>query len=124
MRIVVEASTKSFWMANQLEALGHEPVVVGPGRKKAIVAIARKLASVLWSMWKREKSFDPICSTWRDDGEILTSPRSQGEVSAAIHRIECGSFHVFKRRVANSTVLSKTNLCPGIKARPRAHVDG
>lgn len=36
MRIVVEASTKSFWMADQLEALGHELVVVDPGRTKAI----------------------------------------------------------------------------------------
>lgn len=38
MRIVVEASTKSFWMADQLEALGHEPIVVDPGRTKAIGA--------------------------------------------------------------------------------------
>jgi transposase len=36
MRIVVEASTKSFWMADQFEALGHEPIVVDPGRTKAI----------------------------------------------------------------------------------------
>ena len=38
MRIVVEASTKSFWMADQLETLGHEAVVVDPGRTKAIGA--------------------------------------------------------------------------------------
>lgn len=38
MRIVIEASTKSFWMADQLRALGHEPVVVDPGRTKAIGA--------------------------------------------------------------------------------------
>jgi transposase len=36
MRIVIEASTKSFWMADQIEALGHEPIVVDPGRTKAI----------------------------------------------------------------------------------------
>ena len=38
MRIVVEASTKSFWMADYLETLGHEVVVVDPGRTKAIGA--------------------------------------------------------------------------------------
>ncbi|MCK4304444.1 MAG: IS110 family transposase [Candidatus Eisenbacteria sp.] len=36
MRIVIEASNKSFWMADQLRAMGHEPVVVDPGRTKAI----------------------------------------------------------------------------------------
>ncbi|MFH1810533.1 MAG: hypothetical protein ABIJ09_17460 [Pseudomonadota bacterium] len=30
------------------------------GRNKAIVAIARKLASVLWSMWKNERAFEPM----------------------------------------------------------------
>jgi transposase len=29
------------------------------GRKKAVVAIARKLASVLWSMWQHETNFVP-----------------------------------------------------------------
>lgn len=38
MRIVLEASTKSFWMAEQLSELGHEPIVVDPGRTKAIGA--------------------------------------------------------------------------------------
>lgn len=36
MRIVVEASTKAFWVADLLEELGHEVVVVDPGRTKAI----------------------------------------------------------------------------------------
>lgn len=36
MRIVVEASTKSFWIADQLEALGHEVIVVDPNKTKAI----------------------------------------------------------------------------------------
>ena len=29
------------------------------GRKTAVVAVARKLASVLWSMWKHKKPFEP-----------------------------------------------------------------
>lgn len=37
-RIVIEASTKAFWMADLLESLGHEPIVVDPGRTKAIGA--------------------------------------------------------------------------------------
>lgn len=38
MRIVLEASCKSFWMADQLETLGHRPVVVDPGQTKAVGA--------------------------------------------------------------------------------------
>lgn len=38
MRLVIEASTKSFWLADRLEELGHEVVVVDPGRTKAIGA--------------------------------------------------------------------------------------
>ena len=38
MRIVLEASTKAFWMADRLEELGHEAVVVDPGKTKAIGA--------------------------------------------------------------------------------------
>jgi len=38
MRIVIEASTKAFWMADRLEELGHEVIVVDPGRTKAIGA--------------------------------------------------------------------------------------
>jgi transposase len=38
MRICVEASTKSFWMADRLRELGHTVVVVDPGRTKAIGA--------------------------------------------------------------------------------------
>ena len=33
------------------------------GRKKAIVAIARKLASVLWAIWLREQEYDPKLAT-------------------------------------------------------------
>jgi len=38
MRIVLEASTKAFWMADRLRELGHDPVVVDPGRTKAVGA--------------------------------------------------------------------------------------
>lgn len=38
MRIVIEASTKAFWMADRLKDLGHEAIVVDPGRTKAIGA--------------------------------------------------------------------------------------
>jgi len=38
MRIAIEASTKAFWVADRLRELGHEPVVVDPGRTKAIGA--------------------------------------------------------------------------------------
>jgi transposase len=38
MRIVIEASRKSFWLADQLRRLGHRPVVVDPGKTKAIGA--------------------------------------------------------------------------------------
>lgn len=38
MKIAVEASTKAFWIADRLRDLGHEPVVVDPGRTKAIGA--------------------------------------------------------------------------------------
>lgn len=38
MRIVLEASTKAFWMADRLEEMKHEVVVVDPGRTKAIGA--------------------------------------------------------------------------------------
>jgi transposase len=38
MRIVVEASCKAFWMADRLKELGHEVIVVDPGRTKAIGA--------------------------------------------------------------------------------------
>ena len=36
MRICIEASTKSFWMADRLNELGHEAVVCDPGKTKAI----------------------------------------------------------------------------------------
>jgi transposase len=38
LKIVVEASGKAFWMADRLKELGHEVVVVDPGRTKAIGA--------------------------------------------------------------------------------------
>jgi transposase len=38
MRFVLEASGKSFWLADQLRRLGHQAVVVDPGRTKAIGA--------------------------------------------------------------------------------------
>ena len=38
LKIVVEASGKAFWMADRLMELGHEVVVVDPGRTKAIGA--------------------------------------------------------------------------------------
>jgi transposase len=38
MRIAIEASTKAFWIADRLRELGHEAVVVDPGRTKAIGA--------------------------------------------------------------------------------------
>lgn len=38
LKIVVEASCKAFWMADRLKELGHEVVVVDPGRTKAIGA--------------------------------------------------------------------------------------
>jgi transposase len=38
MKIVLEASTKAFWIADRLRELGHAPVVVDPGRTKAIGA--------------------------------------------------------------------------------------
>ena len=38
MRIVLEASSKSFWLAEQLRRLGHRPIVVDPGKTKAIGA--------------------------------------------------------------------------------------
>lgn len=38
MRIVVEASTKSFWLADKLEEMRHEVIVVDPGQTKAIGA--------------------------------------------------------------------------------------
>lgn len=36
MKVVVEASTKAFWVADNLSELGHSVVVVDPGRTKAI----------------------------------------------------------------------------------------
>ena len=38
MRICIEASTKSFWLADRLRELGHIVVVVDPGKTKAIGA--------------------------------------------------------------------------------------
>jgi transposase len=38
MRIVIEASTKAFWVADRLEELGHDVTVVDPGKTKAIGA--------------------------------------------------------------------------------------
>jgi transposase len=38
MKISLEASSKAFWIADRLRDLGHEPVVVDPGRTKAIGA--------------------------------------------------------------------------------------
>ena len=38
MRICIEASTKSFWLADRLKELGHTVVVVDPGKTKAIGA--------------------------------------------------------------------------------------
>jgi transposase len=38
LKIVVEASCEAFWMADRLKELGHEVVVVDPGRTKAIGA--------------------------------------------------------------------------------------
>ena len=38
MRIVVEASSKSFWVADVLESLGHDAVVIDPARTKAIAS--------------------------------------------------------------------------------------
>jgi transposase len=42
MRIVLEASTKSFWLADKLEENGHEVIVVDPGQTKAIGAAGIK----------------------------------------------------------------------------------
>ena len=42
LKIVVEASCKAFWMADRLKDLGHEVVVVDPGRTKAIGAASIK----------------------------------------------------------------------------------
>ncbi len=36
MRIVIEASSKAFWIADRLGDMGHELIVVDPGRTKAI----------------------------------------------------------------------------------------
>jgi transposase len=36
MKIVIEASTKAFWVGDLLESLGHEVIVVDPRRTKAI----------------------------------------------------------------------------------------
>jgi len=38
MKIAIEASTKAFWIADRLREIGHDPVVVDPGRTKAIGA--------------------------------------------------------------------------------------
>jgi len=38
MRVVVESSIKTFWVADILEEFGHEVIVVNPGRTKAIGA--------------------------------------------------------------------------------------
>lgn len=38
MTIAVEASGKSFWIADRLREMGHSPIVVDPGRTKAIGA--------------------------------------------------------------------------------------
>ena len=38
MKIAIEASTKSFWIADRLREFGHDAVVVDPGRTKAIGA--------------------------------------------------------------------------------------
>lgn len=38
MPIVIEASTKAFWVADILREMGHKPIVVDPGRTKAIGA--------------------------------------------------------------------------------------
>jgi transposase len=42
MRIALEASTKSFWLADELEEMGHEVIVVDPGQTKAIGAAGIK----------------------------------------------------------------------------------
>lgn len=36
MKIAIEASTKAFWIADRLRDIGHQPIVVDPGRTKAI----------------------------------------------------------------------------------------
>jgi transposase len=38
MKIAIEASTKAFWIADRLGEMGHKPIVVDPGRTKAIGA--------------------------------------------------------------------------------------
>jgi transposase len=38
MKIAIEASTKAFWIADRLGDMGHKPIVVDPGRTKAIGA--------------------------------------------------------------------------------------
>jgi transposase len=48
LKIVVEASCKAFWMADQLRELGHEVVVVDPGRTKAIGAARIKQGPRAW----------------------------------------------------------------------------
>ena len=42
MKIVLEASSQTFWLADEIEALGHEVIVVDPGRTKAIGSAAIK----------------------------------------------------------------------------------
>ncbi|MDJ0763060.1 MAG: IS110 family transposase [Myxococcota bacterium] len=42
MRIALEASTKSFWLADRLEEMGHAVIVVDPGQTKAIGAAGIK----------------------------------------------------------------------------------
>lgn len=41
MRFVLEASTKSFWVADVVESLGHEAVVVDAAQTKALVSARR-----------------------------------------------------------------------------------
>jgi transposase len=36
-----------------------EGIAARKGRKKAVIAVARKLAVILWSMWKNNKPFEP-----------------------------------------------------------------
>jgi len=46
MHIVLDATTESFWVTDRLAELRHDVPVVD-----------RKLASVLWSLWKNEQPF-------------------------------------------------------------------
>jgi transposase len=56
-RLLLEASPESEWVAQLLQDLGHAVIVADPNFA-AVTALARRLAGILFALWRDGTTFD------------------------------------------------------------------